>query len=292
MTPAKISGFTIARNAIKYDYPVVESITSILPICDEFVVCVGASEDDTLGLVQSIGSPKIRIVHSVWDDSLREGGRVLALETDKAFAAISPQADWGFYLQADEVVHEKYLDTIRQAADQYRTQPEVEGLLFGYTHFYGRYDYVGDSRRWYRHEVRMVRNDPQVRSYRDAQGFRRQGQKLKVKLIDAQIYHYGWVKDPHHQQEKQKTFHKLWHSDEWVQHNVPAAEEYDYSDIDSVQRFGGTHPTTMQARVAAANWAVNFGPGQRKMRPKDRLLYQFEQLTGIRPFEYQNYRKI
>ena len=292
MTQAKISGFTIVRNALKYDYPVVESITSILPICDEFVVCLGDSEDDTLGLIQSIGSPKIRILHSQWDDRLREGGRVLAIETDKAFAAVAPTADWGFYLQADEVVHEKYLAGIRQAADQYRDQPQVEGLLFPYTHFYGSYAYVGDSRRWYRHEIRIVRNDPQIRSYRDAQGFRRNDQKLKVKLIDAQIYHYGWVKDPYYQQEKQKTFHKLWHSDEWVKKNVSAEDLYDYSAIDSVMRFVGTHPATMQQRVAAADWKLDFAEGQQKMRPRDWLLYRWEKLTGIRPFEYKNYQQI
>jgi hypothetical protein len=292
MSQAYISGFTIVRNARKYDYPVVESITSILPICDEFVVCVGASEDDTLDLVRSIGSPKLRIIETVWDDRLREGGRVLAIETDKAFDAISPQADWGFYLQADEVVHEQYLPAIRQAAEQYRAQPEVEGLLFGYTHFYGSYDYVGDSRRWYRHEVRMVRHDPRVRSYRDAQGFRRNGQKLKVKLIDAQVYHYGWVKDPHYQQAKQKDFHKLWHSDEWVQKHVAPGDLYDYANIDSVVRFAGTHPAVMRARVGAANWEVQFDESQRKFRPKDWLLYRWEKLTGWRPFEYKNYQKI
>ena len=101
----KLVGFTIVRNALKYDYPIVESINSILPIVDEYVVAVGNSEDETRKLIESIGSSKIRIVDTVWDDSLREGGRVLAEETNKAFDAIT-DADWCFYLQGDEVVHE------------------------------------------------------------------------------------------------------------------------------------------------------------------------------------------
>src|SRR5687768_16681264 len=108
----KVSGFTFVRNAIKYDYPIVEAIRSILPLCNEIVVAVGKSEDDTLHLIQSIGSDKIKIIQTVWDDSLREGGRVLALETDKAFKAISPDSDWAFYIQGDEVLHEKYHDNV------------------------------------------------------------------------------------------------------------------------------------------------------------------------------------
>ena len=109
----KVSGFTFIRNAILYDYPIVEAIRSILPLCDEVVVAVGKSGDKTLELIQSIGDPKIRIIESVWDDSLREGGRVLAVETDKAFAAIVPDSDWAFYIQGDEVIHEKYHAPIR-----------------------------------------------------------------------------------------------------------------------------------------------------------------------------------
>ena len=115
----KISGFTIVRNAVKFDYPIVESIKSILPLCDEFIVMLGNSEDDTRSLITSINSPKIKIVDSIWDDSLREGGKVLAMETNKAFDAIASDSDWAFYIQGDEVVHEKYHDAIRKAAEQY-----------------------------------------------------------------------------------------------------------------------------------------------------------------------------
>jgi hypothetical protein len=34
----KVGGFTFVRNVVKYDYPVVESIRSILPVVDEFIV--------------------------------------------------------------------------------------------------------------------------------------------------------------------------------------------------------------------------------------------------------------
>lgn len=284
----KISGFTFVRNAVKYDYPVVESITSILPIVDEFVVNAGNSEDETLQLIESISSPKIRIVHSVWDESLREGGKVLAAETDKAFANISPDSDWGFYLQADEVVHEKYLETIVSSAKKHLNNPIVEGLLFKYLHFYGTYDYFGDSRRWYNREIRIIRNDRSIRSYRDAQGFRKNGNKLNVKLIEASIYHYGWVKHPQYQQQKRERFETYWG------HEMKSEEKKDFFDYlnnaDSLQKFEGTHPEVMQKRVKEKNWDIPFDLSRKNMSWKDSLLYQIEKLTGKRLFDYKNYR--
>jgi len=78
-----VSGFTFVRNAVKYDYPVEASVRSLLPLVDELIVCLGNSDDTTEALIKSIADPKIKIIHSVWDDSLREGGRVLAVETNK-----------------------------------------------------------------------------------------------------------------------------------------------------------------------------------------------------------------
>src|SRR5690349_20455678 len=97
----KITGFTIIRNAVMNDYPVVESISSILPVVDEMIVLVGDSQDETEALIRSIRSPKIVIHNSVWDPALTEGGAVLAAETDKAFHLVAPDSDWAFYIQAD-----------------------------------------------------------------------------------------------------------------------------------------------------------------------------------------------
>ncbi len=89
----KVSGFSFIRNGQKFGYPFVESIKSILPICDDFYIAVGNSDDDTLEIVKSINSDKIRIIETVWDDSLRAGGQVLAVETNKAFQAIPEDSD-------------------------------------------------------------------------------------------------------------------------------------------------------------------------------------------------------
>jgi len=73
----KVSGFSFVRNAVKLDYPVVESIMSILPMVEEFVISVGKSDDGTLEMIRALNEPKIKIIESIWDDSLRSGGKVL-----------------------------------------------------------------------------------------------------------------------------------------------------------------------------------------------------------------------
>ncbi len=290
----KICGFTFVRNAVKYDYPVAESINSILSIVNEFIVSIGNCDDGTLELIESIGSPKIKIVHSVWDDSLKEGGKVLAVETDKALAHISPDSDWAFYLQADEVVHEKDLQVILAAARKYAGNKKVEGLLFKYVHFYGTYDYIGDSRRWYSHEIRLIRNNNNITSYQDAQGFRTKlGKKLQVKEINACIYHYGWVRHPDKQHEKIVDFSGFWNGEGYAPPPRKAENQFDFlKDADSLVRYKGTHPAVMQKRITEKNWDARFDTRQKKFSLKDSILYRIEKITGKRLFAYKNYKII
>src|SRR5437870_5932663 len=108
--PDMISGFTIVRNAVKLDYPIVPAIRSILDLCDEVVVNVGKSDDDTRELVTSIADPRVRILDTVWDFS--RGGAALAVETNRAMAAC--RGTWGVYVQADEVLHEGGVAIMRE----------------------------------------------------------------------------------------------------------------------------------------------------------------------------------
>lgn len=286
----KISGFTIIKDAIINDYPIQEAIRSILPVVDEMIVSIGESTDETEQLILSIASEKIKIIHSVWDPALREGGRVLAVETNKAFQHVSADSDWAFYIQADEVVHEKYHGAIREAAQRYHNDKQVDGLLFHYLHFYGTYDYIGDSRKWYDKEIRIIRNDKSIQAYKDAQGFRRNGQRLPVKLIHAWIYHYGWVKSP--QQMKQKLYQtgRLWHSDEEMNAFLQSGDYFDYNDFDSLSRFEETHPVVMQQRIAKKNWNVNLDVRRKKFSFKNKVLYFIEKKTGKRLFNFRNYK--
>ncbi|HNX78406.1 MAG TPA: hypothetical protein PKJ24_00930 [Prolixibacteraceae bacterium] len=287
----KIAGFTFIRNAVKLDFPVREAITSVLPLCDRFFIAVGQSEDETLALIRSIAPGKIQITETVWDSRLLSGGAVYAAETDKAFDSIPPGYDWCFYIQCDEVLHEKYLPVVRKSLEENLNRKEVEGLLFGFRHFFGTFDYTGDSRKWYRNEIRVIRNDKTIRSYRDAQGFRKNGRKLKVVPVAAEIYHYGWVRHPRIMQEKIHAVRKYYQgiSEEEVGKKV-AAEIFDYSGrYDALARFEGTHPAVMQDRISKLNWSITPDLRRTHMKPKYKILYRIEKWFGVRLFEYRNY---
>jgi hypothetical protein len=290
----KVSGFSFIKNALKFDYPIIEAITSILPICDEFIVAVGKSDDDTLEYIKSINSPKIKIIETVWDDSLREGGRVLADETNKAFRAIAPDSDWAFYIQGDEVIHEKYLDNIKAAMVKYKDDKALDGLVFDHLNFYGSYDYIADSRHWQKKEIRVVRNQKNIYSYKDAMSFRKDNdEKLNVAYVDACIYHYGWVKTPAAMQQKQLEFQKLWHDDNWIKENVPQVDEFDFSNVDSVDLFKGTHPKVMEQRLKRLTWKFSFDPTKAKKESlRRRILNKIYKSTGVHIGEFKNYNLI
>jgi len=290
----KITGVLIIRHAVKNDYPVVEAIQSILPIVDEMIISIDKGEDTTESLIKTIASDKLRIVYSEWDMNLRKGGKVYAVETDKAIAHVSADTDWIFYLQADEVIHEKYQGSILAAAKKYCTNNKVQGLLFKYLHFYASYNYVGDSRKWYNYEVRMIKNDKRITSYKDAQGFRIGNKKLDVVLIDAEVYHYGWVKSPQQMKVKQKD------TDQYYLNNIYETGElinstdiYDFDKYyDSLRKFSGLHPKVMQPRIDKKNWQIELDLNKKKFSLKEKLLFWVEKKTGKRLFDFRNYRLI
>ena len=289
----KVTGFTFIRNAIKFDYPVAEAIKSILTVCDDFVVAVGDSDDSTLELINSIDKQKIRVFRTVWDNSpeMKEGGKVFAKETDKAFQAIPEDSDWAFYIQGDEVIHEKYLGNIVAAMEKWKDDDSVDGLLFNYLHFYGSYDYVGHSPRWYNHEIRVVKNNKSIYSYRDAQGFRiGDNKKLKVKPVNAYVYHYGWVKEPDTMMNKLKNSQTFYKGMKW-RRNATSNQTYDYSSIDSLKLFIETHPLVMKEHINRKNWNFDYDISFNKLSLRYKAKIFLKNYLGINSF-YENYTEV
>jgi hypothetical protein len=278
----KVAGFTFIRNAVQNDYPIVEAITSILPICDEFVVAIGKSDDTTLELIKNIKSEKIKIVKTVWDAEPKVWGADFRNETNKALKAISNDADWLFYIQGDECVHEKYLETIKKEMEICINNPKIEGLLIKYNHFYGTFQHIAVSRRWYNREIRIIKNIKGLHSYKDAQGFRINERKINVKLIDAYVYHYGWVKPP-------KSFNDKRSLEDRMQINEG---EFDFGNADRLINFTDSHPKVMENKIKQMDW--NFEIDITKLKKHLSLRRQFLQWIevkfGKRIFEYQNYK--
>lgn len=290
----KISGLIIVRNAVLNDYPVVEAISSVLPMVDEMVVSIDVGDDNSEELIRSMNNPKIKIFYSTWDMSLRDGGKLYGVETNKAKEHVSPDSDWIFYIQADEIIHEKYQQVIIETAKKYCNNPKVQGLLFRYLHFYATYDYVGASRKWYNYEVRLIKNDKAIQSYKDAQGFRVGETKLRVVPVDAEVYHYGWVKSPEQMKRKMKNVFAYYNTnDNWVDTFMKSEDFFNFQDeYDSVARFTGTHPAVMKERIENKNWDIQLDVTRKRFSLKDRILFFIEQKTGKRLFEFRNYRII
>ena len=253
----KVSGCCIVKNAVKYDFPVVEAVKSILPLCDEFFINVGKSDDGTIELVNGLRKDKVdeqrascgvNIFESEWDESIRSGGEVLSQETNKAVAHCS--GDWIFVIQADEVVHERTLPAIRKVLLKYIDVGEVQGLLFDYIHFYGSFNTYQRSFAWYPNEVRIIRGGCSILSYGDAKGFRLNGKKLRVVHSGGLIHHYGWVRSPQKMLEKRKDFYRLWHEDRAIEEEFGNISEYSFwKDISTLGVFKGTHPEVMKDKI-------------------------------------------
>ena len=255
----KVSGFTFCRNAVKYDYPIVESIRSVLPLCDEFIVNVGRCEDGTLELIRSIGDPKIRIIESIWDESLRKDGLIYSQQTNIALAQC--KGDWAFYIQADEVVHEDDLPVLRQSMQQHLGNRAVKGLLFRYLHFVA--DYWSTNPWFYHKAVRIIRNNGEVESCGDAVGFHfkptqqylQSGPKEWLAHSGARIFHYGWVKDPETLLEKKREQAEKHHGNDLPpeERKALARSTFRFDDYAILKDFHGGHPSVMSARIAAAH---------------------------------------
>ena len=253
----RISGFSFGRNLIELDYPVVESITSVLPLVDEFVFNLGDSKDTTTEVVTSIRSDKLKFIHSVWDDSLRKDGLVFSHEANLAFQQCT--GEWAIFVNADEVIHEKDYETIRKAIRKYNDQQEILGLMFRYYHFDGDYWSINPWR--YHKEIRIVRNDGQVEPCGDMSGFRcvqdklflKSGPKDRWAFSGAYIYHYGWVrKNPKIMLERNRRLEYYYHNDSYLQENYGRKEEFDYAYYGALKEFRGEHPAVMKSRISKA----------------------------------------
>jgi hypothetical protein len=288
----KLSGFSVARNAIDLDYPVIESIKSILPIVDEFVIALGDSYDNTTEAVRAIDSPKLTVIERQWDSSLFDHGAILAHETSIALDQCT--GDWCIYLQADEVIHEKYLPVIVEACRRYQGSEDVEGFLMSYKHFWGDYFRYQKTRHWYRREIRVVRNNIGVRSWKSAQGFRINGRKLRALLIPAEVYHYGWVRNPLNMKRKHVAHDSLHHDKEWIDNRYKGDEKvkpFDYGSLEHLAVFRESPPAVMKERIASKDWSAS-GNSHIKHRHNllsFRILSAVERFLGTQIGEYRNY---
>ena len=274
----KISAFTFIKNGEILGYPFIQSIQSILPIVDEFVINVGQSEDDTLALIQSINDPKIRIIQSTWNDNMHDRGYVYGQQ--KMIAQFNCTGDWAFYIEGDEVYHEDDLDKIKASMQMHVNDPEVEALVFDFYHFYGNANSYLDSPGWYRSEARIIKNS--VRSYAPDGLFwlvldsNKNGRYPKAKHTGVHCYHYGWVRSEEQMNLKSQKVQQYWGGE-------PAKIDYSQMDQSIIKEFSGTHPAVVQDWLPKNKGIYQVDPNYQltKKQKKHHLMIKFEKWFGL-----------
>ena len=274
----KVSAFTFIKNGQILGYPFVQSIQSILPIVDEFVINVGESEDDTLVLIQSIESEKIRIIQSKWNDSMQDRGYVYGQQ--KMIAQFNCTGDWAFYVEGDEVYHEDDLDKIKASMQTHVDNPNIEALILDFYHFYGNANSYLDSPGWYRSEARIIKNS--VRSYAPDGLFwlvlesNKKGRYPRAKHTGVYCYHYGWVRSEDEMNLKSEKVQKYWGG-------KPVKIDYSQMDQSIIKQFSGTHPAVVHDWLPRAEgvFQVDRKYTLTKKQKKHRIMLKLEKLFGL-----------
>lgn len=282
----RVAGFSIVRDATRLDFPFEAAIQSVLPGVDEFVLVVGHSSDDTLERARAIDDPRLRLVESSWDFSL--GSAVLAVETDRAMQAC--RAEWGIYIQADEVLADGGAERLRELIGERDADPAIDGLLVDYLHFYGGFDTVALDRHWYRREVRAVRLDPArgIHSFRDAQGFRAGAGENRLRAVDSgvRMHHYGWARPDWALRQKRAQDRTIYDTERAKDPARPLLPWFP-----GLRPFRGHHPTPVAEWIGArrAGPPLIEPPRWRGRDLTARAAFVVERVTGWRPFEFRNY---
>ena len=274
----KVSGFTFIKNGVILGYPFVESIQSILPIVDEFVVNIGDSDDDTLELIRSIDSPKIRIIESKWNPNMKDKGYVYGQQ--KMISHFNCSGDWAFYIEGDEIYHENDLSQIKASMESHLEDSNIEALVLDFYHFYGNANTYLDSPGWYRSEARIIKTS--CRSYAPDGLFwlildnNKKGRYPKAKHIGVHCFHYGWVRSQDQMNLKSMQVQRYWGK---------VYQKVDYTQMDSkiFKRFNGTHPKIIQDWLPKDLELFKVDPSYKltKKQKRHRIMLKIEKFFNI-----------
>ena len=274
----KVSAFTFIKNGQLLGYPYIQSIKSVLPIVDEFIINVGFGEDNTLDEIKKINDPKIRIIQSHWNDNMKDRGFVYGQQ--KMVAQYNCTGDWAFYIEGDEIYHENDLDRIYISMKENLNNPDVEALIFDFYHFYGNGNSYLDSPGWYRAEARIIKNS--LRTYAPDGLFwlvldsNKKGRYPRARHTGAKCYHYGWVRSEHQMNLKSEKVQKYWGG---------KAKKIDYSKMDQsiIKEFKGSHPKIIKDWLPNENEVFKADPNYKpsKKQKKHRVMIIIEKFLGL-----------
>jgi hypothetical protein len=113
--------------------------------------------------------------------------------------------------------------------------------------------------------------------------------------VDAYIYHYGWVKEPSTMLKKAINANSFYQDKNLVKRlkskGTNGNIEFDYSSIDSLSLFNGTHPKVMEDRIHKKNWTFEHDISYNRLSLRYRGKIFIKKYLGINTY-YENYNLI
>lgn len=190
------------HNVFLMDYPLEASIRSALEFCDEVCISVGASEDNTFGLIQSLRYEfQERIKFQTDTYIFDREWQVRAWD----WAAALTKCDWRFLIDADEVIHEQDAPKLKKLLVE--TKANLVNLRM--IHFYGTPSLYVQKGDFYQRHTRIGRRSVNFRLRNFRTDANRapvcdpvatiNGREIRAHLtgfqsIDIPLYHYGWCR--------------------------------------------------------------------------------------------------
>lgn len=247
-----VSGLTIIRNGVKLNYPFMEVIRSTLPICDEYIVVAGDSDDETLDKLATLNDERIKIIHTCWSPLITPQKCLLAQQTNIGLAYCSGR--WCLFQQGNEVLHEKDLPRLRSLMETHADNDAIEAMLVERLTFWSDFDhYVAAYPRRHKYTARIIRPNIGTYSIRDGMsfaifdGFSTHGRYPESIDTGADLYRYDYV---HSVEQQARKFNQAVHRSGT---GIEATRDYFYQNYPRqfLARFNGTHPAVMEERKNA-----------------------------------------
>lgn len=288
-----LSGFSFIKNGLTLGYPFIESIKSIADLCDEVVINVGFDDPELLKddgtyqlILDNFSGPKYKILKNWWDPKVSSKGLILSQQTNLALQACTGK--YCQYIQGDEVIHQDDIPLIKESIQRLEQSQDCDGLVFQYLHFYGNINIIKKTRNVYRREIRLIRNNKDIISWLDAQGFRYKNEtKIKCLITSARIFHYGWARKETIMNDKVKSFSKLYHGQDHQN------SQFQYQRIWGLKPFKDTHPLVMKGWISLHQNDLDIMslPLDKKFGDLRLMISDgIESLTGLRIGEYKNFK--
>lgn len=223
------------------DYLIVQSVSSLLPICDEVVICDCDSDDGTKQIINDWATqePKIKVVDYLWTDPKGDPGWYV---TWVNYAKSNLSTSHCILLDADELLHE---DSQREVLDAAR---DKKVLICNRHNFWKDAQHlIPDGQCCSREVIRVGPTKMFMPSdYPDPRCQEAMDEAVKS---NVQLFHYGFLRERKAFFRKARAVQKIWADD--YDKRLEAAEkgEGNWMDHDGVvpwkdklDKFKGTHP--------------------------------------------------